>query len=260
MKILVMGLPGAGKTFLASRLVSLLLPQAVHLNADEVRDNVHSDLSFSRSDRAEHARRLGWWSETIARSGVHVVADFICPTRETRLAYKPDAIIWLNTVAASSFPDTDAMFVAPSEDEAAVVIRLSSRPQTHEELRDLVTRVIGWDPKGSTALLIGRYQPFHEGHLALIDEALKRTTQVYVAVREVGGINDNNPFEFEVVRTRILSMIGNRRVIVGRVPNLEHVFYGRNVGYAIEYLDLPDAIKKISSTRVRQGLDRPETS
>ena len=81
-KILVMGLPGAGKTTLSKVLAPRL--NAVHFNADDVRANVNKDLGFSESDRIEHARRMGWLCDQVIKTGCFALADFICPTPQTR--------------------------------------------------------------------------------------------------------------------------------------------------------------------------------
>ena len=84
-KILIMGLPVAGKTTLARHLASRL--NAVHYNADDVRANVNRDLGFSESDRVEHARRMGWLCNQVEKAGCFAVADFICPTPRAREAF-----------------------------------------------------------------------------------------------------------------------------------------------------------------------------
>ena len=84
-KILIMGLPGAGKTTLATALAPLL--NAVVFNADAVRANLSRDLGFSHEDRVEHARRMGWMCDRVVEAGGTVIADFICPTPETRAAF-----------------------------------------------------------------------------------------------------------------------------------------------------------------------------
>ena len=67
MKILILGLPGAGKTTLASALAPLL--NAVVFNADAVRENLSRDLGFSHADRIEHARRMGWMCDRVVEGG-----------------------------------------------------------------------------------------------------------------------------------------------------------------------------------------------
>ena len=78
-KILIMGLPGAGKTTLANALAPLL--NAVVFNADAVRANLSRDLGFSHADRVEHARRMGWMCDRVVEAGGTVIADFHLPDR-----------------------------------------------------------------------------------------------------------------------------------------------------------------------------------
>ena len=113
-----------------------------------------------------------------------------------------------------------------------------------------------FDAKKPTALFIGRYQPFHDGHRALIIEGLRRVGQACIAVRNTQGIDDKNPFEFEHVRARIehgLREFEGRFVVVP-LPNITTVFYGRDIGYAIERIDLDLSIENISATEVRRKI------
>jgi predicted ABC-type ATPase len=110
-KILVMGLPGAGKTTLSQALAPLL--DAVVFNADAVRANLSRDLGFDHEDRIEHARRMGWLCDRVVDAGATVIADFICPTPETRAAFGAAFTIWVDRIAAGRFEDTNRMFVPP---------------------------------------------------------------------------------------------------------------------------------------------------
>ena len=110
-KVLVMGLPGAGKTTLTNALAPLL--NAVVFNADAVRTNISRDLGFSHNDRVEHARRMGWMCDRVAEAGGSVIADFICPTPDTRAAFGAAFTIWVDRIEAGRFEDTNRMFAAP---------------------------------------------------------------------------------------------------------------------------------------------------
>jgi shikimate kinase len=106
-----MGLPGAGKTTLAHPLSSRL--GAVLFNADEVRANICRDLGFSLSDRIEQARRMGWLCDCVVKAGGTAIADFICPTPETRAAFGSAFVVWVDRIKEGRFADTNQMFVQP---------------------------------------------------------------------------------------------------------------------------------------------------
>ena len=110
--ILIMGLPGSGKTTLASELVPLL--KAKWLNADEVRKEAN-DWDFSAEGRTRQATRM-WAKATEFRDqGNHVVADFVCPTPAARALFPADFIIWVDTIKEGRFDDTNKMFVKPEK-------------------------------------------------------------------------------------------------------------------------------------------------
>jgi cytidyltransferase-like protein len=117
-----------------------------------------------------------------------------------------------------------------------------------------------FNPKAPTALFIGRYQPFHDGHKRLIEEGLKRAGQACIAVRDTHGTDEKNPFIFQTVKARIEAALWQHRgrFVVVPVPNISHVFYGRDVGYAVERLVLDEATEQITATSVRREIAAPE--
>jgi len=104
-----MGLPGAGKTTLSKALVARI--GAVSFNADEVRANINKDLGFSVEDRVEQARRMGWLCDRVAEAGSVAVADFVCPTPETRDAFGDAFVVWVDRIEEGRFADTNKLFV-----------------------------------------------------------------------------------------------------------------------------------------------------
>ena len=110
-----------------------------------------------------------------------------------------------------------------------------------------------WDNKKATAQMLGRFQPFHEGHYALFEEIIKKTGQVCIEVRDVQGVADN-PFNFETIKKEIEEKLNPKyknRFKVILVPNITNISYGRGVGYKIEEVVLPEKIQQISATKIR---------
>jgi cytidyltransferase-like protein len=255
-KILIMGLPGAGKTTLATVLAPLL--NAVAFNADAVRANLSRDLSFSIEDRIEHARRLGWMCDRVVEAGGTVIADFVCPTEDTRTAFGDAFTIWVDRISEGRFEDTNRMFVPPRRFDIRVTPEGTPQYWAEQALARLCP---AFDPQRPTALFVGRFQPLHPGHQRLIEEGLRRVGQACIAVRDTHGIGGTNPLPFFAVKQRIeaaLAAYAGRYVVV-TLPNITHIFYGRDVGYAVERIVLDEAIEAISATQMRSLSASPTT-
>ena len=110
--ILIMGLPGSGKTTLANERAPLL--KAKRLNADEVRKEAN-DWDFSEEGRKRQSKRMADFAIKMSQDGSYVVADFICPTPEARSLFPADYIIWVDTIKEGRFDDTNKMFVKPDK-------------------------------------------------------------------------------------------------------------------------------------------------
>lgn len=126
-----------------------------------------------------------------------------------------------------------------------------------------------FDPKKPTTQMLGRWQPWHDGHTALFKKALAETGQVCIMIRDVMGIvgedagagrtakQDDNPFDIESVVTNIergLSEHGYTRGVeyaIMIVPNIVDISYGRGVGYTFTEHDLGEEIHNISATKIR---------
>jgi adenylylsulfate kinase len=110
--ILIMGLPGSGKTTLANELAPLL--NAKRLNADEVRKEAN-DWDFSEEGRIRQSKRMADFAAKLKKNGNYVVADFVCPTPEARELFPSDYVIWVDTIKEGRFDDTNKMFVKPDK-------------------------------------------------------------------------------------------------------------------------------------------------
>jgi nicotinamide riboside kinase/phosphopantetheine adenylyltransferase len=250
-KILIMGLPGSGKTTLAEKLVVKL--NAAWFNADAVRQDIYSELGFSPEDRLEHAERMGKLCKWASMNGSYAVADFVCPTKETRNAFDADFVVWVNRIEEGRYEDTNKMFEQPEDYD--VKLEGGTPEEWVDEVINKLNKTESWDNQAPTALLIGRYQPFHIGHKTLVAESIKRSGQCCIALRDVGGINDSNPYDFEKVKKEIedaCKEFGNKIKVV-ELPNITDVFYGRGVGYNIEQLELSRELQEVSATKIRDG-------
>ena len=251
MIIQIIGLPGSGKTELAKALKERI--NAIHLNADEVRATVNSDLGFTAEDRIEQARRMGEMARLINKQGVApVVVDFICPTEKTRQAFgKPDILIFMNTIKEGRFEDTNKMFEAPQDPDAEFD---SHRFNAEEKASVIINYFRLHDWSAPTTLMLGRYQPWHEGHHALYEEAEKRTKQVMLGVRNTYNTSPKDPLTFDQVKSYIDQDDFMKEAMVIRMPNITNIVYGRDVGYKVEQVKLGDEIEAISATKKRKEM------
>jgi phosphopantetheine adenylyltransferase len=252
-KILIMGLPGAGKTTLSLELAKML--NAVHFNADEIRKEVNKNLGFSPEDRIEHAKRMGILCDIVIRSGQYAIADFVCPLPETREAFglENTFVVFVNRKPIRDFADTTKMFIAPNKSHA-IVSDEGSPLYWANKIKQLL--IPAFNLKAPTAFMLGRYQPFHDGHKKLIAEAIKRVGQACIAIRDTQGTDDKNPFNFDEVEQNIrkgmIEYEGKYSII--RVPNITNIYYGRDVGYKIEQIILDESTQNISATKIRHEI------
>ena len=119
-----------------------------------------------------------------------------------------------------------------------------------------------FDYKKPTVQMLGRWQPWHEGHTQLFEKAHEITGQVLIMVRDVQGVdagmgNTDNPFDFDKVSNDIAGVLYTKGYIIGEdfevmlVPNIVDISYGRGVGYTFTEHDLGEVVHSISATKIR---------
>jgi adenylylsulfate kinase len=136
MKILIMGLPGSGKSTLAAPFAQLV--NGVWLNADAVRKE-YDDWDFSPEGRIRQAQRMRYLADGVVRAGQVAVADFVCPTEQARTEFAPDYTVWMDTIKAGRFEDTNRVFVPPSHVDYHVSEWFDD---THRQLFDVFTHYL----------------------------------------------------------------------------------------------------------------------
>lgn len=253
-KILICGLPGSGKTTLASE-IKKLAPDFEWFNADQVRQE-HNDWDFSPEGRLRQCLRMKRLCE---QTSGYAVADFVCPTQELRTAFEPDFVVWMDTIESGRYSDTNRVFQAVENADLIIDQHTWWNEQyTQSWARKIVLTVKQheFDWTKPTVQMLGRYQPWHAGHRALFERALAKTGQVAIMIRTM-PVSDSNPFSMMQVQDRIqqdlIEYAG--KFVTLPVPNIVNITYGRDVGYEIEQEDLGKDIHQISATEIRKNMN-----
>jgi len=254
MRILIMGLPGSGKTTLSKVLAGKL--GAAYFNADEVR-KMFNDWDFSETGRKRQAHRMRELCDMVETH--HVVADFVCPTEQTREFFAPDFVVFMNTIDAGRFEDTNRVFEVPEKVNVLVNGWIDPNAQADiiiEQIKKVDVH-FGWQKP--TGLMIGRFQPFHDGHLKLFETILEKEGQVLIAVRDTYNTDDKNPFDYVDVVEGIHKKLEDKysgKYYIMSFPNITGVYYGRDVGYKVEKINLDPQTESISATQIRKEMGK----
>jgi hypothetical protein len=258
-RILVMGLPGAGKTTLAQWIVDYLQREGNRvgwLNADDVRKK-YDDWDFSEAGRIRQSKRMRDLADSMSDMD-YVICDFVAPLAEMRHNFKADWTIWVDTIREGRYADTNAMFQEPEVYDFRITEQRAEWWGEFIAAHILDNRrrpVFDW--KRETVQMLGRWQPWHDGHRALFERLIKKTGQVIIQVRDVQGWQGSNPFAIEQVKSfirRDLDPLYQGQYEIQVVPNIVHIGWGRGVGYTSGEETFDESITDISATKIRKSL------
>jgi adenylylsulfate kinase len=273
-RILIMGLPGSGKTYLAGALKRYLevhgtmstyraesMPvtgfdaTVTWFNADDIRRK-YNDWDFSNDGRIRQSMRMFQFS--MEAGGDYVICDFVAPMLEQRNNFKADWTIWMDTIEAGRFEDTNRLFVPPEVYDFRVTEQDCEKWAEFIGAHIIENRrrpVFDWQRE--TVQMLGRWQPWHGGHRALFERAIAKTGQVVIQIRDCQGWQGSNPFAIEQVKgyiRRDLDPVYQGQYEIQVVPNIVNITYGRDVGYRIEQETFDADTHSISATKIRAAM------
>ena len=244
----ITGKRNAGKTVYAERLAKELREkghQVAVFDGDAVRDKFPT--GFSDAQRHDHIIRIARFAAVLEEQGIIVIIALVSPNRKWReearalfresiLVYIPGGDLWEGTT-----------YEEPNKEELNIRgVPVCVKP--HDE-----------PDKEAYSLVIGRFQPFHDGHVAMVKHLLNEGRKVLIAIRD-GDISERNPYTFEEREQQIKEKLNreylNYKII--KIPDINEVVFGRRVGWGIREIRLDEEMEAISATDIRKQT-KPES-
>jgi adenylylsulfate kinase len=294
------GLSGSGKSTLANALETHLFDKGYKtyvLDGDNVRMGLNKDLGFSEEDRKENIRRISEVANLFSDSGTITLTAFISPFQEDRFLARQiigEGFIEVFVKAdlktceerdpkglykkarlgeIKNFTGIDSPYEEPINPEIIIETDKLSIEESVELIASYVKRKINVWPKQNhggnatdnidkkRAIFIGRYQPYHFGHIELIQQKLNEGIGALIMVRDIEP-DEKNPFTtqqtVEMIEKYHKSKDDDVKVMV--IPDIESVNYGRGVGYEINEFTPPENVAFISATKIRESISKSDDS
>lgn len=281
------GLSGAGKTTIANNVrgeLEALGYKVEVIDGDEYRKVLCKDLGFSREDRLENIRRLGFVGQTLAKNNVIVILAAINPYEEARQELRQYSnlvrTVWIDCdldtlidrdvkglYRRALLPENDPdklsnltgvndPFDVPQDTDLVIKTNDETVEESSERLLNFILANVRSEKASSVrrAMYVGRWQPFHNGHKWLIGQKLDKGVPVLIAVRDMVP-DHKNPLTTRQTVAILRNTYKDQDVEIIVIPDIESVNFGRDVGYEINEFVPPDYIKTISATEIRESIN-----
>ena len=204
-----------------------------------MRDSISLGAGFTKADSAEHNLRVARLAKVLSEQSevvVSVIAPMIVIREQIDKTCNP---IWI--YLHRTLPERDGHFY----EEPTWYPTINQDAFDVEGSLGVLLELL---PK-KYSLFIGRWQPLHDGHLALFDKVRKEGKNIAIGVRNT-PLGESDPYSVSQRIDMIKEKVPDAEIVI--VPDIEEIVYGRGVGYGIREIKLDDDIEKISATKIRK--------
>lgn len=279
------GIPASGKTTNAELLVKKLKDQfgltVAHLDGDMVRETeISMDLGFSDEDRRTHLMRVASMVKILLNQGIWAICSFVSPSEKVRKEIA-DYVGWgrmMYVHVDTPYPicrqrDNKGLYAKAAKGEIKGLTGYDApyeKPDsclTIDGTADLESNVnmvleylsipLFFNDENSPSkylVFVGRWVPFHNGHAYIVKKAMADNLgcPVIIMVRNTVGEEISPQARLRIIQEwmRMENIPGYAWII----PDIKGIFYGRGVGYKVQAIDVPEEIKGISATAIRQSI------